>query len=236
MYQGAIINLATDLRRHLPSRYRLEHEDLIQEGYVGALKAFHARKNEFKISYWGYAKWRTLGSMKDYIFNTDHLSQQQRKFNVASIAVDRWYLLTHQRPPSGTEIANCLDLGYEDYLHLRADVDLRQADVMPAPPDMTREYIFPEGREEPADPATAVEQKQEIEVLHRALAQLSTQKRLLLVRHYLQGETLEEIGKEEFGKKRDYQAVYITMYKRRSAALQELRRFMQKETRKKRKK
>jgi RNA polymerase sigma factor FliA len=179
------------------SRY-VEFEDLVGYGMIGLMDAINKFDESRGMKFSTYASIRIKGSMIDEIRRNSPISKgamdKLNRYNEAVENLQRRLM----RDPSDEEIANELKVtvseiseieGYINYISLVSleDILFSEDDDMPLIGTI-------EDKKSPS-PELALEEKEEVEYLIKALDFLNEKDRTVLSLYYYEGMTLKEIGK-----------------------------------------
>lgn len=179
------------------SKY-IEFEDLVGYGMLGLMDAINKFDESRGMKFSTYASIRIKGSMIDEIRKNSPISKgAMDKLNRYNEAVENLQR-NLMKEPSDEEIARELKIsisevseieGYINYISLVSleDILFSEDDEMPL-------MGMIEDRKSPS-PEMALEEKEEIEYLMKALDTLNEKDRTVLSLYYYEGLTLKEIGK-----------------------------------------
>lgn len=179
------------------SKY-IEFEDLVGYGMLGLMDAINKFDESRGMKFSTYASIRIKGSMIDEIRKNSPISKgAMDKLNRYNEAVENLQR-NLMREPTDDEIARELKIavievseieGYINYISLVSleDILFSEDDEMPL-------MGMIEDRKSPS-PEMALEEKEEIEYLMKALDTLNEKDRTVLSLYYYEGLTLKEIGK-----------------------------------------
>jgi RNA polymerase sigma factor FliA len=195
-------------RRSRPRNGEYELDDLVQIGSLGLMEAVSKHGSEDSIG--GFAVHRIRGAILDFLRAQDPLTRQQRK-EVKQVNASRDRLGQKlARTPRASEVAADAGISFEEYArialqaatsHCLADEDFLQSDS--------------------TTPSAALEQSEERANLIKAIDCLDGRLRELVEAHYVEGESLADIG-------RRFRLSPARMSQLHAAAVEQLRRQMSK--------
>lgn len=169
-------------RRTRPQNSEYDLDDLVQIGSLGLMEAVSKHGSEDSVG--GFAVHRIRGAILDYLRAQDPLTRQQRKevkkVNAARDRVGQRLA----RTPRASEVAADAGISLEDY----ARIALQGATSHCA----AEEDFLPA---EATTPSAALERHQDRQHLSNAIEGLQGRLRELVEAHYVEGESLAEIGR-----------------------------------------
>jgi RNA polymerase sigma factor for flagellar operon FliA len=178
------------------SKY-IEYEDLVSYGMLGLMDAVNKFDYDRGMKFSTYASIRIKGSMIDEIRKNSPISKgAMDKLNRYNDSVEK-LRNTLMREPRNIEIAEYLKVDMkelsviENYINCISVISLE--DILFSDNDDMPLIGTIEDKASPS-PEKALEEKEEIEFLYKALERLEERDQILLDLYYKQGLTLKEIG------------------------------------------
>ena len=115
-YYGLVIYKAQKIYSTLPTeaRKRVELNDLIQEGFIGLLKAANRYDPKRKTSFSTFANLYIDGAVKDYLRKQDPLTQKKRREVKELDRAKEKLMQSSGREPSVSELAQFLGVNEEE--------------------------------------------------------------------------------------------------------------------------
>lgn len=175
-----------------------EYDDLVGYGMVGLMDAISKYDASKGMKFSSYASIRIKGAIIDEIRKNSPVSKgAMDKLNRYNNAVER---LQNQllREPTNEEIANELDMTFsevgevESYINYIAVMSLEN--IIYSDDDEVSMMGIIEDKNSPS-PSKQLEEKEEIEMLAKAIDILNEKDRIVVNLYYYEGLTLKEIGK-----------------------------------------
>lgn len=178
------------------SKY-VEYEDLVGYGMLGLMDAFNKFDESKGMKFSTYASIRIRGAMIDEIRKNSPVSKtimdKLNKFNNGIEELQRKLL----REPTTEEICNKLNIKYEEvseierYINCISVVSLDE--VIFSEDDDIKIIGIIEDQNSPC-PEKELEDKEEVEILHKAIELLNEKDKTVLSLYYYEGLTLKQIG------------------------------------------
>jgi RNA polymerase sigma factor FliA len=176
----------------------IEFDDLVSYGMIGLMDAINKFDEGKGMKFSTYASIRIKGAMIDEIRRNSPISKgamdKLNKYNVAIENLQR----TNLREPTGEEIAKIMNLSLvevqeiEGYINFISVASLE--DILYSEDDDMPLMGMIEDQKSPS-PEKAMEEKEELEYLAKAIETLTEKDRNVLALYYYEGLTLKEIGK-----------------------------------------
>lgn len=174
-----------------------DHEDAMQVGAIGLLRAIDAYRPEAEASFESYAIVRIRGAILDAVRALDVVGRAGREAGRSIAAAIAELQAELGRSPTEIEVAARLGLSVERYRQRLARASLTtvsldaldgRAEDEPSP--LFEETVDPEA----PDPEDVALRRSEIETLAREIERLSDRQRTVLGLYYQNGLTFREIG------------------------------------------
>jgi RNA polymerase sigma factor for flagellar operon FliA len=171
-----------------------DHEDAMQTGVMGLLRAIDGYRPELASSFESYAIVRIRGAILDAIRALDQVGRAGREAAraIAQAMADLQEELG--RSPDEAEVAARLGLSldrYRDQLALASVATVSLDEIDPRHDD--EEGADPPA-EDAADPAAELDRREELEALAQEVGRLTSRQQLVLSLYYRDGLTFKEIG------------------------------------------
>lgn len=203
-YRDKIVEKYIPLVKYIASRVILgkskyvEYDDLVGYGMVGLMDAMNKFDESKGMKFSTYASIRIKGAMIDEIRRNSPISKgAMDKLNRYNEAIDSLQK-SLGREPGNEEIAKALNMSLEDvgevenYINYISVVSLENI-IFSEDDDISIMGII-EDKNSPS-PEKTLEEKEEVEVLSKALGLLNEKDGIVLSLYYYEGLTLKEIGK-----------------------------------------
>lgn len=175
-----------------------DHEDAMQAGVVGLLRAIDAYRTDSVASFESYAIVRIRGAILDAVRSLDMVGRAGREAGRAIAGAIRELQAELGRAPEEGEIADRLGLSVDKYRERLAvssivTVSLDEPDPRDDEDDasgMAEAAIDPQA----IDPEEETTRRDEVATLAREIARLPERQRLILAMYYQDELTFKEIG------------------------------------------
>ncbi|WP_315068428.1 FliA/WhiG family RNA polymerase sigma factor [uncultured Clostridium sp.] len=175
----------------------MEYEDLVSYGMIGLMDALNKFDHTKGIKFSSYASIRIKGAMIDELRKNRPISKgAMDKLNRYNKAIDTLQLEL-LREPTGNEIATYLKISLnevgeiENYINYISMVSLENV-IFSDDEDVNLIGII-EDKSSPS-PDTYLQEKEQLEILAKAIDLLKEKDRTILNLYYYEGLTLKEIG------------------------------------------
>lgn len=203
-YRDKIVEKYIPLVKYIASRVILgkskyvEYDDLVGYGMVGLMDAMNKFDESKGMKFSTYASIRIKGAMIDEIRRNSPISKgAMDKLNRYNEAIDSLQK-SLGKEPSNEEIAKALNMSLENvgeienYINYISVVSLENI-IFSDDDDISIMGII-EDKNSPS-PEKTLEEKEEVEMLSKALGLLNEKDGIVLSLYYYEGLTLKEIGK-----------------------------------------
>lgn len=173
-----------------------DHEDAMQVGAIGLLRAIDAYRPEAEASFESYAIVRIRGAILDAVRALDVVGRAGREAARSIAAAIAELQADLGRPPTEAEVAARLGLSVERYRERLSAASLTtiSLDALDRPGDDGSSPLEAAVDVDAPDPEEAAVRRSEIETLAREIQRLPERQRTILGLYYQDGLTFREIG------------------------------------------